>query len=210
MTVSLILGRGVGLTLNPDTMSASIFRLTELPIEILERILLHLPNQDIIKMEVVRCVVTVLDDLALTLLCMVQISRQFQALTRDSPTLQYQRDLFSAGLTENPSNSCDFSQRRKLCKEHEHKWSSAGRVTKTIHELPEEIISEGCLIAILDRNLIASPGRWDDSLGLLRVPPVTSRKPIEWWKIPPLPFNPKAFAAYPPDNILALAEEKER
>ena len=36
-------------------MSASIFRLTELPIETLEQILLHLPNQDIIKMEVVRC-----------------------------------------------------------------------------------------------------------------------------------------------------------
>ena len=120
---------GAGLALNPDTMSTSIFRLTELPIEILEQILLHLPRQDIIKMEVVRCVVTVPDDLALTLLCMVQISRQFQALTRDSPTLQYQRDLFSAGLTENPCNSCDFSQRRKLSKERGHKWSSAGRVT---------------------------------------------------------------------------------
>ena len=185
------------MTLNPDTMSASIFRLTELPIEILERMLLHLPNQDIIKMEVVRCVVTVPHDLALTLLCMVQISRQFQGLTRNSPTLQYQRDIFSAGLTENPSNSCDFSQRRKLCKEHEHKWFSAGKVTKTIHELSEEIISEGSLIAVPDRNLIASPGRWDNSLSLLRVSPVTSRKPIEWWSIPPLPFNPKDFCCVP-------------
>ena len=35
-------------------MSPSKLRLTELPIEILERILLHLPGQDIIKIEVVR------------------------------------------------------------------------------------------------------------------------------------------------------------
>ena len=36
------------------TMSASISHLTELPIEILEQILLHLPGQDIIKMDTVR------------------------------------------------------------------------------------------------------------------------------------------------------------
>ena len=35
-------------------MSAPVPHLTELPIEILEQILLHLPGQDIIKMEVVR------------------------------------------------------------------------------------------------------------------------------------------------------------
>jgi len=35
-------------------MSMSIPRLTELPLEILEQILLHLPGQDIIKMDVVR------------------------------------------------------------------------------------------------------------------------------------------------------------
>jgi len=35
-------------------MPAPALRLTELPIEILEKILLHLPDQDIIKMESVR------------------------------------------------------------------------------------------------------------------------------------------------------------
>lgn len=39
---------------NTSFMSASISHLTELPIEILEQILLHLPGQDIIKMEAVR------------------------------------------------------------------------------------------------------------------------------------------------------------
>ena len=43
------------LTFNPNTMSVPIFHLTELPIEILEQILLlYLPGKDIIKMEAVR------------------------------------------------------------------------------------------------------------------------------------------------------------
>jgi hypothetical protein len=42
------------LTLN--AMSASTPCLSELPTEILERVFLHLPGQDIIKMEVVRVV----------------------------------------------------------------------------------------------------------------------------------------------------------
>ena len=46
-------------------MSASTPRLAELPIEILEQILLHLPGQDVIKMEVVRRIITVRHDSAL-------------------------------------------------------------------------------------------------------------------------------------------------
>jgi len=40
-------------------MPASPFRLPELPVEILEQIFLHLPGQDIIKMEVVWCVIAI-------------------------------------------------------------------------------------------------------------------------------------------------------
>ena len=46
---------GVGLTRNSDTMTASILRLTELHVKILEQILLHFPGQDAIKMEVAVC-----------------------------------------------------------------------------------------------------------------------------------------------------------
>jgi len=48
-------------------MSALISRLTDLPTEILEEILLHLPGQDIVKLEAVRCIVVIQDDSALTL-----------------------------------------------------------------------------------------------------------------------------------------------
>ena len=95
-------------TFNPNTMSVKIFHLTELPIEVLEQILLYLPGEDIIKMEAVRCVIAIPHDSILTFCCTVKINRQFQSLTRDLPTLQYQRDLFFTGLIENPCNPCDF------------------------------------------------------------------------------------------------------
>jgi len=57
---------GAGLALEPDAVSASTSRLTELPIEILEEILLRLPNQDVIKMEAVRRMIASPDVLALT------------------------------------------------------------------------------------------------------------------------------------------------
>jgi len=44
-----------------------VSRLTDLPTEILEEILLHLPGQDIVKLEAVRCIVVIPDDSALTL-----------------------------------------------------------------------------------------------------------------------------------------------
>ena len=189
-------------------MPASTHRLTELPIEILEQILLYLPSQDIIKMEVVRHVVAIPHDSALTSPRMTQISRQFQDIARNSPPLQYRRDLFSVGLIENPCIPCDFAQCRKLCEEHERKWTAAGRAIKAAHKLPEELIPRWAYT--LGRNLIAFRSIRGDCLGFLRVPPVASRRPIEWWDVPPLPFDVRAFAAYPPDNILAVAEEKER
>ena len=82
-----------------NIMSASAPHLTELPTETLEYVLLRLPVQDVIKMEVVR-------SLSLTprewlLMCCIQVNRRFQDLIRNSPTLQLRRELFAAGLIEN-------------------------------------------------------------------------------------------------------------
>ena len=47
-------------------MAASTSCLTELPNEVLEQILLHLPGQDIVKVEVVWCVIAIRHDPGLT------------------------------------------------------------------------------------------------------------------------------------------------
>jgi len=83
-------------------------------------------------------------------------------------------------------------------------------VVGSVHELPREKFSEFHAITIHSRNLLASRGLQDNSLTFVRVPSAVSRMPIEWWSIPPFPFWIENFATHLPDNILAVAEKKER
>jgi len=191
-------------------MSASVFRLAELPVEILEQVLLHLPIQDVIKGELVRSVIAIPCDAALTFRSIAQISRRFQELIHDSPTLQFKRELFSAGLIENPRNPCDFTQRRKLYEEYRRKWSNTGRVVKTTHQLPEELPLERYFTTTPGWNLIGYHDLENGNISFVRVPPPTSQRPIERWGLPPRPFKVKKFAVHPPDNLLAVVEERER
>ena len=62
------------LVLNPKTISASMFPLTELSVEILERILLCLPGQDIIRIEAGRYIIFISRFRVLNFPCMVQVS----------------------------------------------------------------------------------------------------------------------------------------
>ena len=87
-------------------------------------------------------------------------------------------------------------------------------MVKAIQELPEVLSTEKYFIRVLGRNLLAfcKTDLYNCSLSFLRLPapPVTSVKPIERWTIPPLPFEFEAFAVYPPDEVLVVAEIKER
>ena len=79
---------------------------------------------------------------------------------------------------------------------------------KTTHKLPDETIPEGGFNMILGRNLIAFLTEWGNPCCFLRLPPVTSRNPVEWWSTPLFPLNVEVFDVYPPDDILAIAEVK--
>ena len=79
---------------------------------------------------------------------------------------------------------------------------------KTTHKLPDGLTSEGNLNTILGRNLISVLTARGKGLRFLRLPSVTSQKPVEWWSTPPHSFNVGKFDVYPPDDILAIAEAK--
>ena len=81
---------------------------------------------------------------------------------------------------------------------------------KTIHELPKGLNIGRHFVTTPGWNLITFRSMEDGTLSFLRLPSVTNQKPIEQWSIPPFPFGLKAFAVYPPDNLLAVAEEKEQ
>ena len=86
-----------------------------------------------------------------------------------------------------------------------------GRAMRTVHELPEELLSIWNSIMITSGNLAALYSRRDNGFSFLRVPPVTSRKSIGRSGVtPPPPLEVKVFALYPPENTLAVAKENEK
>jgi len=170
--------------LSSNVMSASVPRLTGLPAEILEHILLRLPGQDIVKMEAVRRSFANPRKSLLTCCCTIQVSRHFRALIRNSPILQYHCELFAAGLIDNPSNPCDLVERRKLCEEHTRKWSDAATIVKSTYILPSDKFFHRDYPMALGKNMVVSDSTPNGGLDFLYIPPVASRNPINGWTIP--------------------------
>ena len=192
-------------------MSVSSFSFTELPTELLEQMLSHLPGQGIIKMEAVGPTL-LRDDVVLTLRTMpIQVSRRFADLVRGSSILQYHRELFSAGLIDNPNHPCNLVGRRKLCKEYVDKWTGKlGVVARTYHisgdyqAIFSRVVALGGDLLVLNR-----PYAWG-YYHFLRVPSGVSQRPIGGWRLPSFPFNVLGSAVYPPADLFVVAEVVEK
>ena len=134
-------------------------------------------------------------------------------LVRSSPTLRCRRELFSAGLIDNPHHHWDLAERRKLCRQHVNKWTRTAKVVGRTHEIS------------MERPTWTGAPRWSHMTalggGLLSIshpyqyggfkflpfPPVLSQHPIEGWSIPQFPFEVGHSAAYAPDNLLVVTEQ---
>lgn len=139
----------------------------------------------------------------------IQISRQFRDLAHSSPALQYRRELFAAGLVDNPRSPCNLEERRRLCRDYVHKWSDPTNIGDTLRELPLKYqLSSWNDSTILGRNIIAVCSQ-SNNIDFLHIPPAISRKPPERWSIHELPFRTSRYTAYPPKNILVIAEQEE-
>jgi hypothetical protein len=101
-------------------------------------------------------------------------------------------------------------ERRRLFEEYVHKWSGAASVVKSVHKLPEGPFSGWSDDVVLSKDLVASQSIDEPKLAFLRIPPLTTRKAVEGWSVLPFPFEPYGFTAYTPENILAVAEQRER
>lgn len=124
--------------------------------------------------------------------------------------LQYRRELFAAALIGNPHSSCDLEERRRLCKDFVHKWSDPRTIASRLRELPLEYPLTGWNdVMVLWRNLVAIRSDRSNDVDFFYVPPAISQKPPERWRIHDLPFKASRWTAYPPKNVLVVAEEKE-
>jgi len=130
-------------------------------------------------------------------------------IVRDSPILQYRRELFTAGLTDNHDHSCNLVERRKLCEEYAKKWAGTARLVKRVHEIPvvRPTLVWGDIIALGGDLLVLYPYS-KGCFEFLHVPPVTSQRSIERWTIPELPFSVDLFAVYAPDSLLVVSERR--
>ena len=143
---------------------------------------------------------------------MIQISRRFQDLARSSPELLCRRELFAAGLIDNPHNPCSLDERRRLCKEYVYKWSDATNLANSIRDVSLErpFVSWGDT-EVMGRNLLAIHPYVSDTIDFIRIPPAMSRGLPERWSVSDLPaFRLLYFTAHPPENILFVADEEER
>ena len=192
-------------------MSSSIPCLTELPVETLEQTFLCLPGQDIIKMEVVRIASVTFTHFPtdFILYCMTQVCQKFRDLIQGSPMLQHRRELFVAGLMENPHNPCDLAEGRHLCKEYVDKWSDPTSMMKCFHEVPLGVVLSRCWMMSPGRNLLAVRSFDSGDIYFIHVPPAISRNPIEEWNPPPLQSGHAHPAVYLPKNVIALAKVQE-
>ena len=138
------------------------------------------------------------------------MNQRLRGLVRDSPTLQHRCELFAAGLVDNPCNPCDLAERRKLREGYVHKWSKAASVVKSAQDLPPSQPPGWGSAKYLGNGHFASDSVQQTGLAFLHIPPVTSRKPVEGWSIPPFSFPAFGCVAYPPENVLAVAEEDEK
>ena len=141
---------------------------------------------------------------------MIQISRQFQDLARSSPGLLCRRELFAAGLIENPHNPCDPDEHRRLCKEYVRKWSDPTNIAESLREVSlEHSLSSWNDMIFAGRDLLVMHARQSETIDFLHIPSATSQNLTERWSIPQFPFEVLRYVTYPPENVLAVAEKKD-
>lgn len=109
-----------------------------------------------------------------------------------------------------------MSERRRLCEEYVDKWTGTTKVVKKVvrrvHEAPVErsrldwdygVVLGGDLLGF---HSSSRPG----CTNFIRVPSAASQRPVERWTIPQLRFAALYFTVYPPENLLALVEQREQ
>ena len=138
------------------------------------------------------------------------MNRYLRDLARSSPTLQHRRELFAIGLIDNPCCPCDLVERRKLREGYEHKWSDGASVIKSVWKLPPTQPIVWGRAEYFGNGLLASRASEIHGLTLLHIPQVASQTPIGSWSIPPSPFDVFGYAVYPPENVIAVAEQGVR
>ncbi|KAF9648797.1 hypothetical protein BDM02DRAFT_2056462 [Thelephora ganbajun] len=159
-------------------------RLLDLPIEILENIVLRLCAQGILKLRI--------------------LNRAFRDLIDVSPAVQYRVDLFSAALEDDPRNaSLVLADRRAHLEDYRSRWDRFGQAKQSSVELPPHTqrVIDGEVLACIQE---AADGKID--VTFIRLPSVSRGIPRKRWTVRGLPKNGAELKMYPRLDLLVLPE----
>ena len=131
-------------------------------------------------------------------------------LVHNSPALRHRRELFATGLIDNPRCPCDLAERRKLREGFVRKWSDGVDLVKGTKELPPIQSSDWDKAEYFGNGHLATHPVGQNGLTFLHILPVASQKPVEGWSTPPFSYEVFGYAIYPPENVIAVAEQQEK
>lgn len=89
-------------------------------------------------------------------------------------------------------------------------WTGDTDTIKSTKELPPVQSVDWVDAKYFGHGYLASGSRERNDLTFLHVPPIASEKPVEGWSIPSFTYKVFDYAAYPPENLLAVVERGER
>ena len=103
-----------------------------------------------------------------------------------------------------------MTERRKLREEYAQRWTGGLDLVKsTKAPLSRQFVERGNAAYFGNGHLAIDPVE-RNGLTFLRIPPPASQKPVEGWNIPPFAYDIVGYAAYPPENVIAVAERGEK
>jgi hypothetical protein len=131
----------------------------------------------------------------------------FADLISTSSFLKYRLKVFAAGLVENPRFLCSLEEGQRRVDEYMDVWENFHVIKARNHRLRRGFAWWDELVPV-GRDILAR--RSGHSVSFIRLPRATAgRQEIEEWTVdlgPATSFWPGGFAAYPPENVLALVE----
>jgi len=111
--------------------------LTErLPVEILQRIFLFTPVQDILRLSLVRNITEVTRILALLSIGTSKVNTACRSIVQDFPSIRYKIDHFAAGLKHNPRTEVSLADCSTALWMYRRRWETLGPTEKRNEALP--------------------------------------------------------------------------
>jgi len=120
--------------------------------------------------------------------------------------MKYRLEAFAAGLVENPHFPCSLEEGQRRIKDYTDMWENFDILKRHNHPLGQRDFRWWQLTTV-GQDILAELSGY--SILFTRVPRITAgRQEVEEWRVdlPVTSFQPRGFATYPPENILALIE----